>query len=230
MKNIRWVVTRYSEQDQCRVLVRITNSRVTFDTAVDAALALARKRQALEQTMGWRGLEIRWVECWETADPKDGDPKTCWFDIPESADKTGKYVPDFFPSDIYLGKRLPVLLDTFGKAEAEDAAAVLIVACQVRGKWLEEITIPDIDHAIENDTRIKHWLKNPYFDVDYHLLVDLDAIHMTMGDNAVVRLQPLFFECLKRHVQLYREHNLQYNQTSQWINEGGAIIPEFSNG
>lgn len=69
------------------------------------------------------------------------------------------------PTDIYLG--LPPLVGTFGRSELEHAAAVLVMAMQLRDVW-EPITWEDVEKAIEKDPT---FAKNPFFKPSFFDLI-----------------------------------------------------------
>jgi hypothetical protein len=80
------------------------------------------------------------------------------------------------PSDVLL---LPIpLVDTFGKAEVEIAAAMLVRACHDHGDAWQKLTWAQVQATLRRDIEAKrppfvHLVGNPFMRPDFHELARL---------------------------------------------------------
>lgn len=97
------------------------------------------------------------------------------------------------PSDVLL--RAPLLHGTFGKAEAEWAAGLIVRACQLQGDEWKAVTATDIGDAIRADIAAKaepfaSLVRNPVFRPDVWQLIDLGFARWADSPGGSAELLP----------------------------------------
>jgi hypothetical protein len=112
----------------------------------------------------------------------------------------------FKPSQVELG---PVpLCATMGHAEAEFAAALIVLACRARGDEWQAVTWKQVGEVALADLKAERepaclWLTNPFFRPDAHDLVKRGYARWIGSDDGIspVELTPEGIEKLRRWVQ-----------------------------
>lgn len=92
--------------------------------------------------------------------------------------------PEFKPSQVALQEPLP-FIGTFRKAEAESAAAMMVVAMRRDGnKWRPVLPI-EIGEAIKqlHDKEGYSWMTNPFCKPDFWKLVELGFAEFLDGEK-----------------------------------------------
>lgn len=97
------------------------------------------------------------------------------------------------PSDVLL--RFPLLHGTFGKAEAEWAAGLIVRACQLQGDEWKAVTAADIGDAMRADMAAKteplaSLTRNPFFRPDVWQLIDRGFARWVDSPGGAAELLP----------------------------------------
>jgi hypothetical protein len=116
--------------------------------------------------------------------------------------------PGFKPSDVVL--LVPPLTDTMRKAEVEQAAALIVYVCTVKGDAWQPMTWNDLQAAIKvaldatEPTAREQWLRaiirNPFVRPDVHELCNRGFAEKLSkeGEQIVVQLLPTALEAIAK--------------------------------
>lgn len=104
------------------------------------------------------------------------------------------------PSEVVMG--VPPLAATFGKAEAEWAAACIVRACQFHGDTWQPISAPQISEAIHSDIEAKRepfasLMRNPFFSPDVWKLIELGFARWVDREGGSAELLPPAIEAIR---------------------------------
>jgi hypothetical protein len=110
--------------------------------------------------------------------------------------------PDFKPSDVQLV--VPPLVDTFGRAELEHAASVIVRACQFHGDTWQPIKPTQVGEAMHHDCTnnrepFSSLYRNPFFTFDFAKLAFAGFTSHDEKTNAY-SFTDKGFEQLRKHV------------------------------
>lgn len=116
--------------------------------------------------------------------------------------------PSFKPSDVLLV--VPPLTGTMNHSESEQAAALIVYVCTMKGDTWQPMLFGDVQAAAQaaseatEPTRRERWfrdiMRNPFIRPDVHKLVEEGFAEMLSAEREpiVVQLLPKAFEAIEK--------------------------------
>jgi len=116
--------------------------------------------------------------------------------------------PTFRPSDVYMVPHMP-LASTMGRAEREQAAAMLVHACVELGDAWQLLTLRDVERVftvamLEGRAPFASWMRNPFFRPDFRELCDKGYARwdrLVVGGELAIAFTDYGLEAMRRWVR-----------------------------
>lgn len=98
---------------------------------------------------------------------------------------------DFKPSDVVMWRAVMPLIDTFGRAEMEAAAALIVLVCQRRGDVWAPVSAKSVGGELRSVIAdgVEPWAsvnRNPFFRPDIRALISKGFAQWVGGDESQV--------------------------------------------